>query len=150
MEIEKEIKQPVFKDNYQKMILNVLFTAGWLENIHSAKLKPFGITHQQYNILRILRGQYPNPASVNLLIDRMLDKMSNASRLVEKLRIKGLVSRSECPVDRRQVDVLISDKGLALLKELDALFGPESFPYFGNLTEQEAGEISRLLDKFRG
>lgn len=150
MELEKEIKQQHFADIYQKMTLNVIFTSGWLENLHATQLKPYGITPQQFNILRILRGQHPKPASVNLLIDRMLDKMSNASRLVEKLRIKEYVSRQACPMDRRQVDVLITEKGLKLLKELDEKFSTESFPYFKNLTEEEAAQISDLLDKFRG
>ncbi len=75
-------------------------------------LKPFKITTQQYNVLRILRGQHPNPASINLIIERMLDKMSNASRIVDKLVAKKLADRKVCPEDRRMVDVLITDKGI--------------------------------------
>lgn len=149
MELEKEIKQTTFSSIYHKMALNILFTAHWIEYRNACFMKPWGITPQQYNILRILRGQYPKPASVNLLIDRMLDKMSNASRLVEKLRVKGLVSRHECAEDRRQVDVLITEHGLALLKEIDKEMD-EQQKFSEMLTEAEAAELNRLLEKLRG
>ena len=83
--------------------------------------KPFDLTLQQYNVLRILRGQYPNPITVIAIIERMLDKMSNASRLVDKLLAKDLVIRRLCPHDRRAVDVIITEKGLELLEKLDTL-----------------------------
>jgi DNA-binding MarR family transcriptional regulator len=149
MEIGKEIKQSKFKNEYQKMIINLLFTSGWLELKHAGNLKPYGISSQQFNILRILRGQYPNPATINLLIDRMLDKNSNASRLVEKLRLKKLVDRATCPEDRRAVNVIITKKGLDLLEELDkneTAFLKE----LKNLSEKEAEQLNYLLDKLRG
>lgn len=149
MEIGKEIKQEKFKNEYQKMLINILFTSGWLGSMHSGNLKPYGISSQQFNILRILRGQHPKPATVNLLIERMLDKNSNASRLVEKLRLKKLVERAICPEDRRAVNVVITIKGLDLLNELDkedASFLKE----LKNLSEKEAEQINFLLDKLRG
>ncbi|GMU87014.1 MAG: MarR family transcriptional regulator [Ignavibacteriales bacterium] len=149
MELEKEIQQTSFSSIYHKMALNILFTAHWMEYHNACFLKSWGITPQQFNILRILRGQHPKPASVNLLIERMLDKMSNASRLVEKLRVKGLVSRQECLDDRRQVDVLITGEGLALLKEIDATMD-EQQKFSDMLTESEAVELNRLLEKLRG
>lgn len=149
MELEKEIQQTSFSSVYHKMALNIMFTAHWMEYQNACFLKGWGITPQQFNILRILRGQHPKPASVNLLIERMLDKMSNASRLVEKLRVKGLVSRQECVDDRRQVDVLITKEGLELLKEIDLKMS-EQQKYDKILTEQEAAELSRLLEKLRG
>ena len=149
MEIGKEIKQTKFKNEYQKMLINIFFTSGWLNQKHACKLKPFGISSQQYNILRILRGQHPKPATVNLLIERMLDKNSNASRLVEKLRLKKLVERAVCPDDRRAVNVAITKKGLDLLIKLDEL--EESFiEGLQKLSEQEAEQINLLLDKLRG
>jgi DNA-binding MarR family transcriptional regulator len=149
MEIGKEIKQAKFKNEYHKMLLNLMFTSGWLEAKHACNLKPYGISSQQFNILRILRGQFPKPATVNLLIDRMLDKNSNASRLVEKLRLKKLVERATCPEDRRAVNVVITQKGLDLLAELDK--NETSFlKELKNLSEKEAEEINRLLDKLRG
>ena len=112
-------------------------------------MKAFGISPQQYNILRILKGQFPNAASVNLLIERMLDKMSNASRLVEKLKQKGLVERKTCEKDRRQVDVLITDKGIKLLEEMNTKLKDIQSDY-QTITEEEARELNRLLDKLRG
>lgn len=148
MEIGKEIKQAKFQDEYHKMILNLFFTGSWLNLKNAAHLKPYGISPQQFNILRILRGQHPKPATVNLLIERMLDKNSNASRLVEKLRIKKLVERAVCDEDRRAVNVVITEKGLELLKELDK----EEKKWkkeWAVLTEEEAKEMNRLLDKLR-
>ncbi len=149
MGIEDEIKQKKFRSDFQKAIINIFYTSGWLYNKHAQALKPFGISNEQFNVLRILRGQYPNAASVKLLIDRMLDKNSNASRIVEKLRIKGLVERKECSMDRRQVDVIISQKGLDLLEEIDKL-NFETTVHGLNITEKEAKQLSDLLDKLRG
>lgn len=146
--IEEEIKQKVFKNNYQKAFINVIYTAGWLQTQQAAIFRNYGLTLPQFNILRILRGQYPEPATISLLIERMLDKTSNASRIVDKLEVKELVTRKQCPNDRRTVDVLISDKGLALLKQMDEK-GENILIGFNNLTESEATELSRLLDKMR-
>jgi DNA-binding MarR family transcriptional regulator len=109
----------------------------------------YHITSNQYNILRILRGQYPNPATVNLLKERMLDKMSDASRLVERLRVKGLVKRDLSSDDRRRVDVMITEKGLKLLSAIDKL-NEKSDTIFKNLSSGEAKKINDLLDKLRG
>ena len=149
MELGKEIKQTKFSDEYQKAMLNVLYTGNWVNSMHTRFFKQYAISPQQYNILRILKGQHPKPASVNLLIERMLDKMSNASRLVEKLRQKGLVERTTCEDDRRRVDVIISNKGLEVLKiagkELDGLHNEHK----ENLSSAEAEKLNELLDKLR-
>ena len=121
MKLEEEIGQKEFKSDIQKMLVNILYTSNWLQYQLADNLKGYGITPQQFNILRILRGQHPNPARMHLLQERMLDKMSNASRLVERLRKKRLVIRKICKNDRRAVDVKITDNGLALLKELDSM-----------------------------
>lgn len=148
MEIGREIKQEKFKNEHQKMLINILFTSGWLSSKHACTLKPYGISVQQYNILRILRGQYPTPVTINLLIDRMLDKNSNASRLVEKLRLKKLVDRAICEKDRRAVNVVITQKGLSLLTELDKQ--EDSFlKDLKSLSSKEAELLSSLLDKLR-
>ena len=148
MKIEDEIQQTAFKSEYHKAYINLVYTANWLEQAQSNLFKPFGVTLPQYNVLRILRGQHPKPATVSLLIERMLDKTSNASRIVDKLEVKGLVTRKQCPNDRRTVDVLITDKGLALLKEMDELDGGSKIG-IRNLTEEETTELNRLLDKIR-
>ena len=148
MKIEDEIQQQTFKSEYQKAHVNIIYTANWLQSTLGSMFKPFGITMPQFNILRILRGQYPKPATVNLLIERMMDKTSNASRIVDKLELKGLVSRKQCPNDRRSVDILITGEGLELLKKTDKVMG-EFRVGFEHLTVEEAAELNRLLDKVR-
>jgi len=149
MKLEEEIKQKKFRNEYHKLAVNILYTHGWLVNHHAEHLKKSGITGAQYNILRILRGQYPNPASVNLLKERMLDKMSDASRLVERLLQKDLVDRKICPDDRRRVEVIITERGLNLLKELDQK-DDEFDVLFKSLDENEVKAANDLLDKMRG
>ena len=149
MRLEDEIQQKQFKSELQKLLINLMFTGNWVKDLNSQLLKPHGLTTQQYNILRILRGQHPNPASINLLIERMLDKMSNASRLVEKLRLKGLVERRECKKDRRQADVVITEKGLDILKRIDQDMGAFEKKFASQVSDEEAIEVNRVLDKLR-
>jgi DNA-binding MarR family transcriptional regulator len=111
--------------------------------------KPHDLSPEQYNVLRILRGQNGVPTTVSSIQDRMLNKMSNASRLVEKLKLKDLVRREECPSDRRQVDVLITEKGLELLRQLERQV-EEGNRNIVNLTQEEAIQLNDLLDKLRG
>ena len=148
MSIEQDIKQTNFKSPYSKAVINVLYTNNWLQSMQVEIFKPFDLTLQQYNVLRILRGQYPNPITVIAIIERMLDKMSNASRLVDKLLAKDLVMRRLCPQDRRAVDVIITEKGLELLGEIDALQSQWESKLHG-LSESEALQLSELLDKMR-
>jgi len=148
MKLEDEIKQGKFKSEYHKLVVNIIYTANWLTHHHSQRCKEYGITPEQFNILRILRGQHPRPATVNLLIERMLNKMSNASRLVEKLRKKGLVERLTCKEDRRACDVIIAKKGLDLLAEIDREENEWNRP-ISHISENEAGSLNRLLDKLR-
>ena len=149
MKIEDEIKQKQFSNPFQKLAVNTLFTASWLQTRGTRILKPYGITIQQYNVLRILRGQHGKPASVGLLQERMLDKSSNASRLVDKLLAKKLVKRKTSPNDRRQVDILITNDGLTLLNELELKMN-EWDSQLKTLSEKEALMLSDLLDKLRG
>ncbi len=148
MKIEKAIKQVEFKNDYQKAVINILYTASWINLQQTQLFKKYGISPSQYNVMRILRGQFPQPATVNLIIDRMLDKNSNASRLVEKLRLKNLIERVTCPEDRRSVNVLITKKGLDILNELDEI--EKNFESgIKNITLKEAAVLSDLLDKIR-
>ncbi len=150
MRLEDEIKQTKsFKDPYHKLQVNLMFTASWIRNLNTQYFKPYNISPQQYNILRILRGQHPKPASINLLMDRMLDKMSNASRLVEKLRLKGFVARKDSKEDRRKADVVITEKGLDLLEEIDVTMGKLEDD-FRTLSVTEVEKLNELLDKMRG
>jgi DNA-binding MarR family transcriptional regulator len=149
MKLEEEIKQPTFRNEYHKLAVNVIYTYGWLMNSQSRLFTKYQLTSNQYNILRILRGQYPNPATINLLKERMLDKMSDASRLVERLRVKELVKRDLSSRDRRRVDVIISEKGLKLLSEMDKL-NEKLDSLFKELSSTEAKKLNNLLDKLRG
>lgn len=148
MGLSEDIKQDKFTSEYSKAIINILYTNSWLQQQYIQQLKTHDLTIPQFNILRILRGQHPSPAKVNLLIERMLDKSSNASRIVDKLEQKELVKRNQCSNDKRAVDVCISDKGLLVLEEMDAKM--EEWEHANNtLTEQEAVTLNTLLDKLR-
>ncbi|MBU2445734.1 MAG: MarR family transcriptional regulator [Bacteroidetes bacterium] len=148
MKLEDEIKQSKFRNEYHKLAVNILYTHGWLIAHQSKLFQEYDITSQQYNILRILRGQYPNPATIALLRERMLDKMSDTSRLVERLKDKGLIERKICDEDRRRVDVIITNNGLSLLDKMDEVVG-EFEKLFTNLTKSEAKTLNSLLDKMR-
>lgn len=146
--LEEEIKQSKFQDEYQKVVLNLLFTGNWLSAIHKKFFDKYDLSMEQYNVLRILRGQHPLPCSIQTINERMLDKMSNVSRLVEKLRIKALIKRTTAKNDRRQVDVSISEKGLVLLNNIDSDI-KNLQERFKILTEAEAKSLNLLLDKMR-
>lgn len=148
MRIEDEIKQPVFRSEHQKAYINLVFTAGWLQLRQAAAFKPFGLTLPQFNILRILRGQHPLPATVALLIDRMLDKTSNASRIVDRLEEKQLVTRTVCPANRRAVDIRITKTGLQLLDSIEDS-GVAQANAIGQLSEADTHQLNVLLDKIR-
>lgn len=149
MRLEDEIKHRQFRNEHHKLLVNMIYTGNWVKSMHAEVLKPHDLTLQQYNVLRILRGQHPKPASINLLIERMLDKMSNASRLVEKLRLKGLVERTENDSDRRQADVIITEKGLQFLQDINKPI--EEFEKRAlSITESEAKRVNDILDKLRG
>jgi DNA-binding MarR family transcriptional regulator len=149
MRIEEEIQSNNFEDNYHKLVINVTYTYGWLNNLLRCQFEKYNLTPQQFNILRILRGQYPQPATVNLLKERMIDKMPDTSRIVDRLVQKGLVSRCTNNKDRRSVDIRISDSGREILSKMDTEFKTKDF-LKDNLTDEEAAKLSELLDKLRG
>lgn len=148
MGIEQEIHQGKFLSDYQKAMINLLYTYGWtIERIKSI-VTCEGITHQQFNILRILRGSHPTPLSTLQIRERMIDKMSDTSRIVDRLVIKGLAKKGMCKKDRRLVDVIITEKGKKLLDKLDTR-KDELDKIMGNLSEKEAVALNKLLDKLR-
>ncbi|EHQ29031.1 MarR family winged helix-turn-helix transcriptional regulator [Mucilaginibacter paludis] len=149
MQIDKEIQSDKFEDDYHRVTINILFTYGWLGNLMRGQFEKHNITQQQFNVLRILRGQYPKPATVNLLKERMIDKMSDASRIVDRLVQKQLVTRCTNNKDRRAVDIRISDQGLEILSKMDSEYKAKDY-FRPNLTEEEARQLSALLDKMRG
>lgn len=148
MGIEKDIHQLKFRNEYQKASVNLIFTSNWMREKISGIYDAEGITLQQFNILRILRGSYPHPLSTLQIRERMLDKMSDTSRIVDRLLAKGLVKKIKCRKDRRLVDITISDKGLKMLERLDKR-QDEMDAVLGNLTEKEACTLSDILDKIR-
>ena len=150
MKIEEAIKQKKFQNEYQKASINLFYTQAWLQLQIVQKLKPFNISPQQFNILRILRGQHPKPASIRELTDRMLDKASNASRLVDKLLVKGFVTKTTCKNDNRRMEVLITNEGLRMLKKASLEVEGKIDRVFSMLTEDEARQFNDLLDKIKG
>lgn len=149
MSIEQDIKQAHFRNNHQKGIINIIYTYNWLMERIKNILASEDITHQQFNILRILRGAYPSPLSTLQIRERMLDKMSDTSRIVDRLVAKGLVTKSISPVDKRLVDVVISEAGQQLLQKLDNRV-EEMDNILGGLNDEEAQQLSNLLDQVRG
>lgn len=150
MSLQKDIHQlRSFRNEYQKAIVNIIFTHNWLTEKIKTFLDKEDITPQQFNILRILRGAAPDPLSTLQIRERMLDKMSDTSRIVDRLVAKDLVKKTSCKVDKRLVDVVITDKGRKLLEKLDVL-SDEMDGIINNLTDAEAKTLNKLLDKARG
>ncbi|MEK6547845.1 MAG: MarR family transcriptional regulator [Bacteroidota bacterium] len=148
MGISEDLKQNKFRTPTSKAIVNIIYTGNWVLQQQHELLKPFGLTIQQYNVLRILRGQQNNPITVLGITERMLDKMSNASRLVDKLLEKNLVLRRECPHDRRAVDVIILPAGLTLLEEIDQVQLNWEQNFHG-ISLEKMDQMNEILDEFR-
>jgi len=143
-DISKDIKT-TFPNNKVKALLNIIYTSNWISSIQNDFFKPFGISPQQFNILRILRGA-GKAISVQNIKDRMLERAPNATRLMDKLCAKELINRIPCPDDRRVVHIEITKKGLELLKIIDESFKDDLLE---NLSDKEALQLSDLLDKIR-
>ena len=148
MGIDKDIRQGKFNNAYHRASVNILYTYGWLMERIKDFLAEADITPQQFNIMRILRGSYPQPLSTLQIRERMLDKMSDTSRIVDRLIIKGLVEKTISAGDRRLVDIVISRKGRRLLEKLDSR-QEELDGILNNISEKEAASLSKLLDKIR-
>ena len=147
MGLEEEIKQKEFKSKQQRAYLNLIFTACHLNLEQTRFFKPYQLSTQQYNVLRILRGQNGKPITIGLIQERMLDVQSNASRLIDKLEEKKLVLRVACPKDKRQMDITITENGLEILKELDDKLNNKESSI--SLTDTEADLLNDLLNKIR-
>ncbi len=148
MKIEEAIQQKLpFRNMHQKAVVNLIYTTNWLQDRLREHLKPYDITVQQYNVLRILRGAN-KPISTSDIRERLLDKMSDTSRMVDRLCQKGLVARSTCPSDKRLVDVVLSEAGQQLLTNLDQI-NEEIDNILGKLSDEQAHQLSDLLDRIR-
>lgn len=148
MGIEKDVQQTKFRNSHQKAAINLIYTVGWMKDKVRLFFEAEDITAQQFNILRILRGSYPQPLSTLQIREKMLEKMSDTSRIVDRLITKGLVKKLTCKKDRRLVDVIISEKGKKLLEKLDQ-HQDEIDAVLGQLSEEDANNLSNLLDKIR-
>lgn len=149
MKIEEAIQQKrPFRSAYQKAMVNIIYSHNWMTDRIRQHLKPFGITLKQYNVLRILKGA-DKPITTSTIRERLLDKMSDTSRMVERLYKKGLVVRTICPSDKRLVDVVLSQEGLKLLKKME-IFNQKIDNILSGLSKEEAELLSNLLDKIRG
>jgi len=149
MTLEKDISQRHFRNLNQKSMVNLIYTYHWVVEKIKDLLSTEGITLQQYNILRILRGSFPEPLSTLRIRERMLDKMSDTSRIVDRLVVKGLAQKNISKTDKRLVDVMITDEGRALLAKLD-LHNDELDSIANTLSEDEMNILNNLLDKLRG
>ena len=148
MSLEQDIKQAKFRNEHHKAIINIVYTYNWVMARQKALFDAENITPQQFNILRILRGSAPRPISTLQIRERMLDRMSDTSRIVDRLVLKGLASKKTCASDKRLVDISITDAGLKLLQRLDEK-NAEMDAILGALAPEEISTLNMLLDKIR-
>ncbi len=149
MLLEEEIQQKKFKSPAHKLAVNIVYTNNWYANWQDGVFKNSGLTIQQYNVLRILRGQHPKPCNLKLIRERMLDRMSDASRIVEKLKQKGFIERQENQKDRRNLSIVVTDRGLKVLKNLEHI-DEHVKDLFKNLSEDDQILLNTLMDRLRG
>jgi len=149
VKIEEAINQPKFYSATQKATINIMYTASWFSATMQSALKPFGISSQQFNIMRILRGQGTRSVSLKLVSGRMIDHMSNTSRLVDKLVNKGYVKRESSECDRRQLAITLTDTGRAHLVKISNAVEELSNSLFDHMDENKLNTLSDILDEFR-
>ena len=149
MATDKELREKSYSSEYQRLRINILYTANWLNSQVRVFLKPFDITSKQFNILRILRGHKgKTPQSILEIKDKMIDRMSDVSRLIDRLEKKQLISRKNCDVDRRTIRIVITKEGLRLLAKIDDEMHVLD-ALFTNINEDEAAALNEGLNKFR-
>ncbi|WP_293873097.1 MarR family transcriptional regulator [Flavobacterium sp.] len=149
MKIEDLIKSTVTLDAAKKVILNFSYTQNVIVDKFNEILKPYDVSREQYNVLRILRGQKGYPANMCIIQERMLSKSSNTTRLIDKLLLKEYVTREVCPNNRRKIEILITEKGLAVLTELDPVVIAHEQLFANNLSAEELQQLNILLEKYR-
>ncbi|VXB89203.1 MarR family transcriptional regulator [Flavobacterium sp. 9AF] len=149
MKIEEEIKSTVKLSIAKKVILNLTFTKNFIGDKFNEILKPFEISGEQYNVLRILRGQKGKPINMQDIQDRMVTKNSNTTRLIDKLLLKEMVIRNTCPENRRKIEIIITQTGLDVLSELDPLIDAHENSLLNKLSDIELENLNNLLEKIR-
>jgi DNA-binding MarR family transcriptional regulator len=148
MKIEDIIKSPAMSTS-KKVMMNIMYTQNVLGENFNETVKDYDLSPEQYNVLRILRGQKGKPANMCVIQERMIARTSNTTRLVDKLLLKGLVTREVCEENRRKMEILITEKGLNLLTELDPLLNAHEEKFSNNLTPTELEQLNTLLEKYR-
>jgi DNA-binding MarR family transcriptional regulator len=148
MNVERIIKTKKEMPIETRTIIHLSLVNSKLNEAMTSALKPFDVSLQQFNVLRILRGQNGLPANLSTLNDRMVTKMSNTTRLVDKLLLKGLADRKTCPTNRRKIEISITRKGQELLKEMDKAVELAEAEVLVGFTHQDLEELNTLLDKF--
>jgi DNA-binding MarR family transcriptional regulator len=149
MKIEEELKSTVEYNKSTRVVLNIMYTQNVISDSFNEIVKRYDISGEQYNVLRILRGQKGQPANMCVIQERMIAKTSNTTRLVDKLLLKDLVTRNVCPDNRRKIEVLITQKGLDLLNELDPKVKLHEEIFSKNLSTEELIQLNTLLEKYR-
>lgn len=149
MSIGEDIKSTIKLQENQKTVINILYTSNWMKEKSKAFFKDCDLSSEQYNVLRILRGQKGKPANLCTIQERMLNKMSNTTRLVDKLIKKELVTRQSCESNRRKIEIYITKKGRVLLAELDSVVNANNLEITKNLNTNELETLNKLLDKLR-
>ena len=148
MKLEQAIQSTKFKSEVQKASLNVLYTAWWLKSIASKELKEFGLTHEQYNVLRILKGKYPDKMCVKDIACRMIERNSNVPRIIDRLAIKKLVKRSTSLLDKRETVITLTQGGITLL-EASTLVIESRYTSDVSISQADAATLNTLLEKIR-
>ena len=149
VKIEENLKAAQYSiSSLQKSLLNILFTAGWIKNHMQRRLKPYGLSPEQFNVLRILRGANPDSLCVKDITCKMIDRNSNTTRILDKLESKGLIEKRQSEMDRREYRIYLSEAGYTLLAQIDLEF-PDDFYGFAKMSDANADELSQLLDKLR-
>ena len=148
MSIEGDIKSTVKLQEKEKTVINLLYTYNWLKERSITFYKQHDLSSEQYNVLRILRGQHPNPSSISNIRSRMVEKMADVSRMIERMKTKELIKKDKMDGDKRNASISITSKGLDLLKNLDPIFST-MIAELNDLTNEESEQLNLLLDKFR-
>jgi len=149
MSIERQLESTYDLDSFKKVILNIMYTGSWVNEKVAEFFKVYDLTSQQFNILRILRGQKGKPLNLQDVQTRMISRMSNTTRLIEKLRLKELVTRVQCESNRRKIEIKITQNGLDLLKEIDKTISEHESNMTRNLSQEDAHILNELLNKLR-
>lgn len=149
MKIEEVIKSTVSLSDAKKVVLNIIHTEMLINENLNEVLKPYDLSPEQYNVLRILRGQKGKPANMCIIQERMIAKTSNTTRLVDKLLLKEFVTRNVCPENRRKIEVTITEKGLKILEDLDPKIDDHENNFAQKLTSEELRILNNLLEKYR-